>query len=64
MSVADQFAATALKLSTLRFKTIARLTAEQPRVRAAAVALGREARGTKLGRRLRRKARLGMAGAF
>lgn len=66
MSVADDFAATALKLSTLTRKTIARLTPDldQADLRAAAVALRREARGSKLGRRLRRKGALGMAGAF
>ena len=63
-AVADEFSASALKLSALRQNTIVRLTHDQPLLRRAAIALRREARGLKLSRRLRRKAELGMAGAF
>lgn len=60
----DQFSATVRKLSTLRVKTIKRLTEGQPQVERAAVQLRRIVRGSKLPRRLRRKVQLGLNGSF
>lgn len=60
----DQFASTALKLSTFRQKTIVQMTPDQGPLRRAALQLRRSARGQKLGRRLRRKVALGRLGAF
>jgi hypothetical protein len=61
----DEFDATARTLSRYRFKTIARLTAEQLPLRRAAFILRRRVRGpSKLARRMRRRNELGRAGSF
>lgn len=64
VNVVDEFRATALKLSTLRRKTIEQLTRDQPALRRVALQLRKVARGSKLPRRLHRKAQLGLCGSF
>jgi hypothetical protein len=64
VNAADQFRTTALTLSAYRRKTIAELTRDQPLLRQAALQLRKVVRGSKLPRRLRRKAQLGLCGSF
>lgn len=64
VNATDQFRATALRLSAYRRKTIAELTRDQPLLRQAALQLRKVVRGSKLPRRLRRKAQLGLCGSF
>ena len=64
VNAADPFRTTALKLSAYRRKTIVELTRDQPVLRCAALQLRKLVRGSKLPRRLHRKAQLGLCGSF
>ena len=60
----DQFASTAAALARMSRRAIRRLAERQPALQRRALQLRRGLRGSKLGRRLRRKAELGRAGSF